>query len=254
MPPVNRPSRRRRCRQFIRLITYNIISAGGNNLNMVLRAMNHMGVDVGFLTETKLSHDKYTRLCEGYTVCATHSDGYKGGVALFYRNTSRWTIEGVQLFGPNVIRCSLVSGNRRWLLVGIYIPPSEYRGGGDTLQWIERATENASDPLIVMGDFNCNLVCPNNLYADDVSIVLSLLNLEDVANHFTHPRGRWTWSQWRSGRYIRSTTDYVLAQNPKDFSRWVIKMPRYNSDHRAIVTELSLPVSVRSEHHRYQGQ
>ena len=83
MPTANRPSRRRRFRQFIRLITYNIISAGGNNLNVVLRAMNHMGVDVGFLTETKLSHDKYMRLCEGYNVCATHSDGYKGGVALF---------------------------------------------------------------------------------------------------------------------------------------------------------------------------
>ena len=46
---------------------------------------------------------------------------------------------------------------RRWLLVGVYVPPSEYRDGGDTLQWIEQATENASDPLIVMGDFNCNL-------------------------------------------------------------------------------------------------
>ena len=49
MPPVNRPSCRRRCRQFIRLITYNVISAGGNNLNVVLREMNHMFARVGLL-------------------------------------------------------------------------------------------------------------------------------------------------------------------------------------------------------------
>ena len=70
---------------------------------MVLHSMNHMGIDVGFLTETKLSHDKYTQNCEGYSVFSTHSDGFKGGVAIFYRNTSQWMIEGEKSFGPNII-------------------------------------------------------------------------------------------------------------------------------------------------------
>ena len=70
--------------RHIRMIDYNIISAGGNNLNMVLRAMNHMHIDFGFLTETKLSHDKYTTRCEGYTVYSTQTNGFQGGVAIFY--------------------------------------------------------------------------------------------------------------------------------------------------------------------------
>ena len=86
--------------RFIRLITYNIISAGGNNLNMVLWVMNQVGIDLGVLMETKLSHDKYTQNCKGYAIYSTKSDGFKGGVAVFYCNSSQWTIEGIKAFGP----------------------------------------------------------------------------------------------------------------------------------------------------------
>ena len=187
-------------RRFVRLITHNVISAGGNDLNMVLRAMNHMHVDIGVLAETKLSHDKHTRNCEGHTVFSTKSDGFKGGIALFCRNSSQWTIEGIKAFGPDVIRWTVASGNRHWACLGIYMPPSEFNGNGDTLHWIEEATRNAKDHLIVMGDLNCNLRFAADSHGDDIRSVLSLLNLADVANHFSHPRGRWTWSQWRTSR------------------------------------------------------
>ena len=233
-------------RSFLRMITYNVIHAGGNNLNMVLRQMHHMRVDLGFLTETKLSHDKYTRNCEGYSVFSTRSDGFKGGVALFYRNSPQWTVEGIKAFGPNVLRCSLVSGNRRWTCVGVYFPPSETDGA--TLNFLEQATQNTRHPLIIMGDFNCDL---RHSLESEVSSFLDISGLLDVADYFTHPRGRWTWSQWRTGRYIRSTTDYVLTQCPFAFSRWVIKIPRFHSDHRAIVTELRLTKYSYAEHRRY---
>ena len=58
-------------RRHIRMIVYNIVSAGGNNLNAALWAMNHMHIDLGFLLETKLFHDKYTKNCEGCTVYST---------------------------------------------------------------------------------------------------------------------------------------------------------------------------------------
>jgi hypothetical protein len=80
------------------MITYNIISAGDSRLNMALRAMKHMHIDFGVLTETKLWHDKYTRYCEGYTFHSTHSGKYQGGVAIFYRNSPQWTIEGIREF------------------------------------------------------------------------------------------------------------------------------------------------------------
>ena len=251
-------------RCFIRMITYNIIDAGGNNLDMVLRQMAHMNVDLGFLTETKLSdtnnnNNKHSRNCEGYSVYATTTTGAdsKGGVALFYRNSSQWTIEGIQAFGPNILRCSLVSGNRRWICVGVYFPPSETTtttttDHDATLNFLRQATRNANHPLIVMGNFNCDLsysLAPQN----EIASLVSLLHLSDVADHFPHTRGRWTWShqEGRRGRYIRSTKDYVLSQEPLAFSRWAIKTPRYyHSDHRAIVTELRLTEQQRARGHQ----
>ena len=113
-------------RSFVRCITYNIRDGGCNNLNMALRSMQQMRVDLGFLTETKLDHEMYTKRCCGYKVLSTKAASrHQGGVALFWRHkSSRWSIEGVRTFGPNVIRGSLVSGNHRWTLVGAYIPPS----------------------------------------------------------------------------------------------------------------------------------
>ena len=161
----------------IRMLVYNIISAGGNNLNVALRAMNHTHIDLGFLIETKLTHNKYTKKCEGYTVYSTQTDGYQGGVAIFYRNTAQWTIEGVKAFGPNVIRCSLVSGNRRWTCIGLYIPPSD--SNGEALNWLELATQDTSDPLILFGDLNCNLDHPKGERGHDISSAITLLNLTD---------------------------------------------------------------------------
>jgi hypothetical protein len=98
---------------------------------------------------------------------------------------------------------------------------------------LKQATQDVSEHLILLGDLNCNLAAPapKDEHACDISSDISILNLTDIANHYTHPHGKWTWSQRRSGRYIRSTTDYILVQDHQIFSRWTIKIPRYNSDH-----------------------
>ena len=105
---------------FLRLITLNIRSGRNSNLNVVLRTMHQMRVDLGILTETKIDNEMYTRDCCGYTVLASHARSkHQGGVALFYQTTNtRWWIEGERTHGPNVISCILVSGNRRWNIVG----------------------------------------------------------------------------------------------------------------------------------------
>jgi hypothetical protein len=43
-----------------------------------------------------------------------------------------------------------------------------------------------------------------------------------------------------------------LAQDHQIFSRWTIKIPRYNSDHQAIVVHLT--VDTRRNHRRYKNQ
>ena len=238
----------------IRMIVYNIMYGGGNNLNIVLRTMAKMRVEIGFLLETKITHDAYTKDCCGYRVVATKAkSSIQGGIVLFYRSESPWwSIEGTRTHGPNVISCTLVSGtHRRWTLIGAYIAPSE--DSGETLEFIHEAVRTrCSHPLIFFGDVNVDF--RRAAFIDDRSEVITdslrVLNLSDVANFFPHPRGRWTWSQWREGHYIRSVTDYVLAEHPDDFDRWAIKCPRYaDSDHRLIVVELR--ASGRRAHFRY---
>jgi exonuclease III len=124
---------------FLQLITLNIRYGRCSNLNVALRAMHQMRVDLGILTETKIDNDMYTRDCCGYTVFATHAKSqFQGGVALFYQTTnSCWCVEGEMAHGPNVISFVLVSGDRRWNILGVYIPPSE--DDGETMNFVTEA-------------------------------------------------------------------------------------------------------------------
>jgi len=242
----------------LRMIEYNMMSARGNRLEMVMREMCSMHVDIGILTETKLNHDMHTTECNGYCiVCTKAESAHLGGVALFYRSSCStssfsWSVEGIRTHGPNVISCTIVSGSHRWTLIGCYIPPSEDCSLGDdaTLLHLQKAVATrALHPIIFLGDINVDLCHIDDDRAENIATFLALLGLSDVSDHFSHPRGRWTWSQMRQGHYIRSVTDYILAEAVENFSRWAIRYPRYDSDHRAIVAELRLaPLAV---HRRY---
>ena len=67
-------------------------------------------------------------------------------------------MEAVRKYGPNVIVFQLVTGARRWYIVGCYLAPD------DTLT-IERVVEALRDrpkgaELLVAGDLNTNLAAP----------------------------------------------------------------------------------------------
>jgi exonuclease III len=236
----------------LRLITYNIISAGGSRIIMALRAMNHMHIDLGILTETKLTNSMYTQQCYGYEVIATKSTSLsQGGVALFYRQqSSAWSIEGLKCHGPNVISCTLIAGKTLWGVIGAYIPPSE--SSGETLQFIDAAImAHRNHPIIFLGDINVDLHRLKNHRSEDIATALEQHGLQDVGNFFLHPRGRWTFSQFRENRRIQSVTDCILSDYPEIFRRWTIKIPRFDTDHRAILVEIELTLT---SHHRHYIQ
>ena len=169
--------------------TYNIMNAGGNNLNMALRAMKQMRMDFGLFTETKLNHEKYTKNCFGFQVYATKvTNVHQGGVALFYRPDSQLvTIESLCCHGPNVISCLVVSGHRRWNLIGSYIPPSE--NNGETLRCIGEAVRTrCHHPIVFLGDINVDLQADSfSERNEDIATAFALLGLEDVSTRFRHP-------------------------------------------------------------------
>jgi hypothetical protein len=66
------------------LVLFNIQSGCNGGIEAALRAMEQMGVDIGFLLETKLTVGIYTRHLSGYDVLASNAtSSSSGGIALF---------------------------------------------------------------------------------------------------------------------------------------------------------------------------
>ena len=83
-----------------RLATLNITDGRKSRLNAAIRCMEQANVDVGLLTETKLSNDMYTKSAMGYTVSATKAVGMNGGVALVHQLGKGWGLESIRCFWP----------------------------------------------------------------------------------------------------------------------------------------------------------
>jgi exonuclease III len=131
----------------IKVATYNIRDGRKSNLEAALRACKQMRIDVGALTETRLSTDRYTRSEYGYTVFATQTTHTnQGGIALIFTNFLYFQIESQQKHGPNVISCILVTGTHRYPIIGAYIPPTDTT----TLHYISIASERFTGQPIIL--------------------------------------------------------------------------------------------------------
>ena len=73
--------------------TWNIQSGRNTCLETALRALSIVGVDLCFLTETKVTNGIYTRLSSDYHVLATDAmSHHQGGIALVYRDSPYWQV------------------------------------------------------------------------------------------------------------------------------------------------------------------
>ena len=98
--------------------------------------MGSLNVDFGFLLETKLTDGIHTRFSAGYHVEATEAmSRSQGGIAVFYCDSPFFQVESVVKHGPNVISLELVTGRRRFPIVGAYVPPSDTT----TVEFIQKA-------------------------------------------------------------------------------------------------------------------
>ena len=93
---------------------------------MSLRGMEQGKVDCGVFQETRLTKRFYTRKASGFCVTATEApSALRGGFAFFNRKAEHFAVEELLLHGPNVIIFQLVTGKRRWRVVGCYIASSD---------------------------------------------------------------------------------------------------------------------------------
>jgi hypothetical protein len=133
----------------VALALFNIQSSRNGGLEAALRAMDQLGVDIGFLLETKLMGGIYTRHLLGYDVLAlTMTLLSSGGIALFWIGNNLYEVKETQIWGPNIISLHLMMGSTQFYVVGCYIPPSDL----ETLACIDKAWRkfpNRAHPILV---------------------------------------------------------------------------------------------------------
>ena len=110
----------------------------------------------------------------------------------------------MEKFGPNVIGFKLVTGTRRWYIVGVYLAPDDTATMERVIEAIRSRPRGAE--LLVVGDFSVELATlEGDRRAEEISTTLAMEGLEDMARHFLPRESRWcqdrrTWGMLRKGR------------------------------------------------------
>jgi hypothetical protein len=113
----------------VRITTLNITAGYGEaaeNLHAVAKDGNAMRLDVILVTETRIGSERHARHSGGYSIAASETAKNRGGVAFFFRERHAdereldWGVEDVEVYDTSVIACTLVTGNMRRRLIGVY--------------------------------------------------------------------------------------------------------------------------------------
>ena len=208
---------------------------------MVLRELNRLNIDIGILTESKLTHGIHTRRAFGYNVYAMEAiSPHKGGVALIWRDSFSWSLESERLHGPNVVSFELRTTVHRYLVVGAYISSSEE--DGSTLDYIQCAIDRRPGlRTILLGDFNVdfqNLARQAarrkySLRSPDLALIMALTTSISLADTMRDILGN------NSVMVISLPHGVIIVflfNCPRDFMNIQIRTPHGQlSDHEALI-------------------
>ncbi len=166
--------------------------------------MDQLGVEIGFLLETKLTGGIYTRYSSGYSVLAlTAMSVRQGGIALFWRGNNLYEVEETQIWGANVISLHLMKGIVQFYIAGCYITPSDL----ETLTHIKQAWQACPTGahLLLVGNLNFNFCAPCTEHEETIAEQVDAMDLVDMSRHFCQCsgkrlQGRWMWWMRRKGR------------------------------------------------------
>jgi len=215
--------------------------------------MADLNTDIAVLTETKLCGGRHTKQGFGYSVFATSAiSPHQGGVALVWRTKpAHWILEGVRTLSANSLSAVLVSGTKRWLLLGTYLSPNEDPESELGILEVE-GQRHPNVPVILMGDLNADLNDNANLRSIAITTTIQHLGAVDIFHRFIQKKKRRNTRHRRlsDGSEQRSRCDYALVDPSIDVcSIRIVIPPRFHSDHRAV--KLQLRSSTPQDHQRY---
>ena len=99
-------------------------------------------------------------------------------------------MEAVHQFGPNVVSFQLVTGARRWYIVGCYLAPDDTLTIEKFVKALKECPKGAK--LLVAGDLNANFAEPEgDGKGEDIAAALVTEVLEDMSVHFLLQQRPW---------------------------------------------------------------
>ena len=208
-----------------------------------------MRVGLAVLTETKLIDDRHPKTASGYSIMSSKAvDEHQGGVALMWKEDDpKFEVESV-LFnnGPNIVTFQVTTGDERFYVIGVYIPP-DCNKGVDALRGAWEACLQGCKPII-LGDLNNNFGFPRDKWEavsvdllDKIDLINTLRRFRLQTPQRASTRARWTWSQKRRGRHHYTQPDYFMARagDMANFRGVGFRSPWFlHLDHRAVVANI----------------
>jgi hypothetical protein len=112
------------------------------------KRLEQMGVRLAVLTETKLTDDRYTRLASGFKILASKTTSHnQGGIALLWKESHLgYEVELARIATSNLPTFQLVTGNKRFYCMGIYILPTD-TWGWNIFRLLGKPVQRAASPL-----------------------------------------------------------------------------------------------------------
>jgi hypothetical protein len=143
-----------------------------------------MGIGAAVLTEMKITDDRYPKFSSGYKIIASKATSHlQGGVALVWKEGhDSFKVDAAIVVTANLLTFQLVTGYKRFYVMGIYIPPNDTTG----VDALRRAWEACPANCVpfVMGDLNVDFKHPRNAHEEDIADLFDKINLVDSSRKF----------------------------------------------------------------------
>ena len=191
----------------------------------------------------------------------------RGSGLLWKDGDSRFEVESVAFKnGPNVVTFQVVTGDCRYYVVGVYIPPNCHLGVDEIWAALEACPAGCTP--IVLGDLNANVGFPRDEREETIVDLLDKYNVTDLSRRFMlqaprrfggHVRFTWSrkWGRGREGTRHYSTPDYFMVQGDGQSKVKGVgfRFPRFlHSDHRAIVADIRVGSRGKLKEYRRKRQ
>ena len=130
-------------------------------MDTTMHALHKGNVGIVVLLETKLTRGIHTRFSSGYKVWETEAKSrHWGGISIVWMKEWVWEVEGLHLFGPNLVSFTVTSVQKCWYVAGSYVPPNNQPAVHQVAQALAYGPAGVGN--MIFGEINACLAQPRD--------------------------------------------------------------------------------------------